>query len=55
MSPEQAEMTGLDIDTGWSWYGAESDANLESLRGDPEFEAIMDEIKRRVEDARTHS
>ncbi len=39
----------LALDTGWSWYGVESDADLDSLRGDPEFEAMAGEIKRRVE------
>ena len=43
------------LDTGWSWYGAETDSDLDALRGDPEFEVMMDEIKRRVEAARTHS
>ena len=39
----------LALDTGWSWYGVESDTDLDSLRGDPEFEAMAGEIKRRVE------
>lgn len=39
----------LALDTGWSWYGVESDSDLDSLRGDPEFEAMAGEIKRRVE------
>ncbi len=36
------------IDTGWWWHGAFDDPDLDSLRGDPEFEALMDEFRRRV-------
>ena len=39
----------LAVDTGWWWRGVESDTDLDSLRGDPEFEAMAGEIKRRVE------
>jgi serine/threonine protein kinase/tetratricopeptide (TPR) repeat protein len=36
-------------DTGWSWRGIETDSDLDSLRGDPEFEAIVTEFRRRIE------
>ncbi len=39
----------LALDTGWSWRGVETDTDLDSLRGDPEFEAMTDEIRRRIE------
>ena len=38
----------LALDTGWWWGGVDIDADLESLRGDPEFEALLDENRRRV-------
>jgi len=38
----------MALDTGWSWRGVETDTDLDSLRGDPEFEAMMDEIRRRL-------
>lgn len=41
----------LALDTGWSWRGVETDTDLDSLRGDPEFEAMMAEIRRRLEAA----
>ncbi len=50
----RAALDGLQLalDTGWSWYGADADSDLDSLRGDPEFEAMMEEVRRRVEAAR---
>jgi serine/threonine protein kinase/tetratricopeptide (TPR) repeat protein len=36
------------LDTGWSWAGVEEDPDLDSLRGDPEFEAMQDELKARL-------
>jgi tetratricopeptide (TPR) repeat protein len=48
--PEEAlEMlsTALDCD-GWTWRGILEDSDLDSLRGDPEFEAMMDEVRRRL-------
>jgi len=41
----------LALDTGWSWRGVETDTDLDSLRGDPEFEAMMAEIQRRLKAA----
>lgn len=38
----------LALDTGWWWSGAETDGDLDSLRGDPELEAMLDEVRRRV-------
>ena len=35
------------IDRGFSWGGIADDPDLDSLRGDPEFEAIVDEIEGR--------
>ena len=43
----------LALDTGWWWDGVEADSDLDSLRGDPEFETLMDEIRLRVEAARS--
>ena len=40
--------TALDCD-GWVWRGILEDSDLDSLRGDPEFEAMMDEVRRRLE------
>jgi tetratricopeptide (TPR) repeat protein len=37
------------LDTGWAWSGVLSDPDLDSLRGDPEFEALMDEVRRRLD------
>ena len=39
--------TALDCD-GWVWRGILDDSDLDSLRGDPEFEAMMDEVRRRL-------
>ncbi len=39
----------LALDTGWWWRGVATDSDLDSLRGDPEFEVIAGEINRRVE------
>lgn len=36
------------LDCGWSWDGVFEDNDLDSLRGDPEFEAMLDEIRRRL-------
>ena len=36
------------LDTGWWWLGAETDGDLDSLRGDPVFETMLDEIRRRA-------
>ena len=41
----------LALETGWSWHGVDTDTDLESLRGDPEFEALMEKNRRRVERA----
>jgi len=41
----------LALETGWSWHGVDTDTDLESLRGDPEFEALMEKYRRRVERA----
>ena len=43
-------MTGLRqaIDKGWRqfcWYYAERNPNLESIRNEPEFQAMMEEIR----------
>ncbi|MCP3983042.1 MAG: serine/threonine protein kinase [bacterium] len=35
------------IDRGFSWGGIADDPDMDSLRGDPGFEAIVDEIERR--------
>jgi tetratricopeptide (TPR) repeat protein len=44
------EMLGRALDCdGWVWRGILEDSDLDSLRGDPEFEALMDEVRRRVE------
>ena len=40
--------TALDCD-GWVWRGVLEDSDLDSLRGDPEFEAMMLEVRRRLE------
>jgi len=37
------------LDTGWSWLGVDSDSDFDSLRGDPELEAMLDENRRRVD------
>jgi tetratricopeptide (TPR) repeat protein len=37
------------VDLGWSEPGILDDPSLESLRGDPEFEVISAEVKKRVE------
>jgi serine/threonine protein kinase/tetratricopeptide (TPR) repeat protein len=34
---------------GWVWRGILEDSDLDSLRSDPEFEAMMDEVRRRLE------
>jgi non-specific serine/threonine protein kinase/serine/threonine-protein kinase len=39
----------LALDTGWSWRGVESDSDLDSLRGDPEFKALAAENRRRID------
>ncbi len=39
----------LALDTGWSWGGFETDTDLDSLRGDPEFETMAEEIRRRLD------
>ncbi len=39
----------LALDTGWSWRGVETDTDLDSLRGDPEFEAMAEEVRRRID------
>jgi len=38
----------LDCD-GWAWAGLPDDEDLDSLRGDPEFEEMLDEVRRRLE------
>jgi len=38
----------MALDTGWSWRGFETDTDLDSLHGDPEFEAMADENRRRI-------
>jgi serine/threonine protein kinase/tetratricopeptide (TPR) repeat protein len=40
--------TALDCD-GWVWRGILDDPDLDSLRGDPEFETMMDEVRRRLD------
>jgi non-specific serine/threonine protein kinase/serine/threonine-protein kinase len=35
------------IDRGFSWGGIANDPDMDSLRGDPEFEVIVDQIERR--------
>jgi serine/threonine protein kinase/tetratricopeptide (TPR) repeat protein len=49
-SDEALEMLerSLDCDS-WVWRGILEDSDLDSLRGDPEFEAMMDEVRRRLE------
>ena len=37
------------IDRGFSWGGIADDPDMDSLRGDPEFEAIVDQIEGRGE------
>jgi serine/threonine protein kinase/tetratricopeptide (TPR) repeat protein len=37
------------LDTGWSWSGMFEDSDLEAFHGDPEFEALMDEFRRLVD------
>jgi len=34
--------------SGWVWKGILEDTDLDSLRGDQEFEAMMDEVRRRL-------
>ncbi len=38
------------LDTGWSWNGIPEDPDLDSLRGDPEFDEMMVEMVQRLED-----
>ncbi len=38
---------------GWVWSGVLDDSDLGSLRGDPEFEELMVEVRRRIEEARS--
>jgi tetratricopeptide (TPR) repeat protein len=44
------ELLRRAVDTGWAWPGVLTDTDLDSLRGDPEFEALMDEIRGRLDD-----
>jgi tetratricopeptide (TPR) repeat protein len=37
------------IETGWTWSGVFDDPDLGSLRGDPEFEAMVEEFRRRLD------
>ncbi|MBW2425363.1 MAG: tetratricopeptide repeat protein [Deltaproteobacteria bacterium] len=37
------------VDTGWYWSGVLDDPDIDTLRGDPEFEAMMEELRRRLE------
>ena len=39
----------MALDTGWSWPGFETDTDLDSLHEDPEFRAMADENRRRIE------
>jgi non-specific serine/threonine protein kinase/serine/threonine-protein kinase len=41
------------LDTGWWWTGIPEDTDLESLRGDPEFEELMDEVRKRISQGRS--
>ena len=36
------------LDTGWSWKGVPEDPDLDSLRGDPEFDPMMAEMVERL-------
>jgi non-specific serine/threonine protein kinase/serine/threonine-protein kinase len=48
---EALEMLGRSLECdGWVWHGILEDPDLDSLRGDPEFEAIMDDVRRRLEE-----
>ena len=38
------------LDTGWSWRGIPDDPDFDSLRGDPEFDSMMEEMTRRLDE-----
>ena len=38
------------LDTGWSWVGIPDDPDLDSLRGNPAFDAMMEEMTRRLDE-----
>jgi tetratricopeptide (TPR) repeat protein len=38
------------FDVGWTWAGVFEDSDLDSLRGDPEFEAMMEEMQERLDE-----
>jgi serine/threonine protein kinase/tetratricopeptide (TPR) repeat protein len=46
---EALEMFRKALETDWSWDGVLDDPDLDSLRGDPEFEPIYDELVARID------